>query len=193
MSSHAPASPVDRVAAAAAIDAFLRAIGRTESELNGTGARVTEMFVDELCAGYSVDTRRLVEGSAMSASAPSIVVVRDVPVVTMCPHHLLPSRGTATIAFKARSRIVGLGTVAALVEAHARRLALQETIGEDVVSDLDAVLAPEWVACRLVLAHGCMTARGERALGSSVETLAWRGAPERASDVFTAVGFGGTS
>src|SRR5262249_4227510 len=145
---------VDRNAAAAAIDAFLRAIGRSEPDLTGTGARVADMFVDDLCAGYAVDTRKLVEGSTIATTSPTLVTVRDIPVVTTCPHHLLPSLGTATVAFKATMHLIGVGTVVALVDAHARRLALQETIGESVVDDLEAVLAPEWVGCRLVLAHG---------------------------------------
>jgi GTP cyclohydrolase I len=182
-------TPPDRRAAAAAIDAFLRAIGRdvsTERELTGTGARVADMFVDELCAGYAVDTRALVAANVLDATGgpkPALVVVRDVPVVTMCPHHLLPSFGTATVAFAAKDRLVGFGTVAALVDAHARRLALQEQLGEGVVADLDAVMAPSWVGCRLVLRHGCMLARGEHAHGSSVETLALRCPPERVDEV----------
>src|SRR6187549_571450 len=119
----------DRRAAAAAIDAFLRAIGRDEPDVQGTGARVADMFVDELCAGYEVDARALVEEAAMDASAPVLVAVRDVALVTMCPHHLLPALGSATVAFKATRRIVGVGTVAAVVQAFARRLTLQEQIG----------------------------------------------------------------
>jgi GTP cyclohydrolase I len=189
-SAPSPAAPVDRAAAASAIEAFLRALGRSEAELTGTGARVADMFADDLCAGYAVDTRRLVEHSTMTASSPTLVVVRDIPVVTTCPHHLLPSLGTATVAFKATMRIVGVGAVASLVDAHARRLALQETIGESVVADLDAVLAPEWVGCRIVLAHGCMIARGERAIGTKVETLALRGPPDRVVEAHTALGLG---
>jgi GTP cyclohydrolase I len=181
---------VDRRAAQAAIEAFLRAIGRDEPDLVGTGARVTDMFVDELCAGYAVDTKKLVADSAIAASSPVLVAVRDVPVVTTCPHHLLPSLGTATVAFKATTRILGLGTIAALVDAHARRLALQERIGEAVVADLDAVLAPEWVGCRLVLSHGCMIARGERAVGTRVETVALRGPPDRVVEAHAALGVG---
>ena len=108
----------------------------------------------------------------------------------MCPHHLLLSTGTATVAFKATLRLVGLGTVAGLVLAHARRLTLQERIGEGVVDDLDAVLAPEWVGCRLVLAHGCMIARGERATGTRVETVALRGPPDRTAEAHLALGVG---
>jgi GTP cyclohydrolase I len=181
---------VDRQAAADAIEAFLRAIGRSEPELAGTGARVAEMFVDDLCAGYAIDTRQLVTDSAMMASSPALIVVRDIPVVTTCPHHLIPSIGSATVAFKASARIIGLGTVAALVTAHARRLALQEHIGEGVVDDLAAVLAPDWVGCRLVLVHGCMVARGERAIGTSVETVALRGLPDRVAEAHAALGVG---
>jgi GTP cyclohydrolase I len=171
---------IDRTAAANAIDAFLRAIGRDpsrEPDLVGTGARVADAFLDELCAGYQVDTRALLEASAIDASGSSggLVVVRDVPITTMCPHHLLPATGTATIAMHARARLVGLGTLASLVEAYARRLTLQERIGDALVADVEAVLAPAWVGCRLVLVHGCMVARGERAVGSRVETVALRG------------------
>ena len=171
--------PIDRKAAANAIDAFLRAIGRdpsNEPDLVGTGTRVADAFADELCAGYSVDTRALLAQSAIAGATDGIVIVRDIPVTTMCPHHLLPASGTATIAMQTRERLVGLGTLVSLVEAHARRLTLQERIGEGVVSDIALVLEPAWVGCRLVLAHGCMVARGERAIGTRVETVALRGA-----------------
>lgn len=176
---------MDRAAAANAIDAFLRAIGRDatkEPDLAGTGARVADAFVDELCAGYSIDGRALVAQHAIDASgeAPSLVLVRDIPVVTTCPHHLLPAVGTADVAYSPSSglspkkRIVGIGAIGELVDAHARRLTLQEHIGERVVDDLDAVLAPEWVACRILLSHGCMIARGSRPIGTKVETMALR-------------------
>jgi GTP cyclohydrolase I len=171
--------PIDRTAAANAIDAFLRALGRDptrEPDLLGTGARVADAYADELCAGYAVDTRALLAGSAIAGASDGLVVVRDIPVTTMCPHHLLPATGTATVAMQTRERLVGLGTLASLVDAHARRLTLQERIGEGVVSDIEAVLAPAWVGCRLLLPHGCMVSRGERAIGSRAETIALRGA-----------------
>lgn len=170
---------IDRTAAANAIDAFLRAIGRDptrDPDLIGTGMRVTSAFLDELCVGYTVDTRAILAASAIDAEVSSaLVVVRDIPITTMCPHHLMPASGRATVAMQPRKRLIGVGTVASLVDAHARRLALQERIGEGVVDDMQAVLDPEWVACRIVLVHGCMVARGERAIGSNVETLAFRG------------------
>jgi NADPH-dependent 7-cyano-7-deazaguanine reductase QueF len=132
------------------------------------GVRVLE----ESGRGSAVGELGLLTGEPRAAT---IVAVRDIAVTTTCPHHLLPAIGRATVAFKATNKVIGIGTVAALVDAHARRLALQENIGEAIVDDLVAVLAPEWVGCRLVLTHGCMIARGERAHGTSVETLASRG------------------
>ena len=182
---------IDRAAAATAIEAFLRALGRSEPELADTGARVAQMFADDLCAGYAVDTRELVAKSTLAAEASTLVVVRDLHIVTTCPHHLLPSIGTATVAFQASGRLLGLGSVAALVDAHARRLALQEQLGEAIVGDLDAGLAPTWVGCRIVLTHGCMVARGERAVGTTVETVALRSADAWRSEAYRALRVGG--
>jgi GTP cyclohydrolase I len=185
---------IDRTAAANAIDAFLRALGRdaaVETELAGTGARVADAY-GELISGYAVDTKNLLASSVLSTKTGGLVVVRDVPIVTTCPHHLLPATGTATIALQARERIVGLGTLAALVDAHARRLTLQERICEGVVADLEKILEPEWCGCRVLLSHGCMVARGERAVGSRVETVALRGAssPKAVAIVHGALGVG---
>jgi len=183
---------MDRVAAAAAIEAFLRALGRNEPELEGTGARVAQMFADDLCAGYDVDPRELIAKSTLHAEASTLVVVRDLHIVTTCPHHLLPSIGTATVAFQANGRLLGLGTVAAVVDAHARRLALQEQLGEAIVADLDHGLAPAWVGCRIVLTHGCMVARGERAVGTTVETVALRAVDDRRLEAYQALRVGGS-
>jgi len=160
----------------------------------GTGERVASMFLDELCAGYDVDTRKLVASAAIDIEAQphtsTIVIVRDIHVVTMCPHHLLPSMGVATVAFKPTSRLVGLGTIAALVDAHARRLALQEHIGQAIADDLHAVLSPAWTGARLVLSHGCMIARGERAVGTKVETIALIAPAAHTEEAHRALGVG---
>lgn len=169
---------MDRAAAAAAIEAFLRALGRdpaTEPDLVGTGARVTAAFADELCSGYDVDVAALLASNTLPVSegnAGDVVVLRDVAVATTCPHHLMTALGTATVAFSPATKIVGLGALAAVVDAFARRLTLQEAIGVGVVDALDAHLSPRWAACRLVLRHGCLEARGERQHGARVETVA---------------------
>ncbi len=174
---------MDLEKAARAVEEFLKALDRDPSRdpaLAGTGTRVAAAFADDLLAGYRVDVDALVAQNVLDG-ASELVVVRDLPVTTTCPHHLLPSVGTATVAFAPSSRLVGVGAVAHVVDALARRLALQEEIGEGVVAALEKHLAPRWVGCRLVLAHACMTARGGRSHGSRVETVALRGAIDPAA------------
>src|ERR1700761_7962169 len=133
---------MDREAAARAIDAFLVALGRdprSEPELVGTGARVAAAYADELFAGDAVDVDALLAQNVFPGDADT-VVVRDIPVATMCPHHLMPATGVATVAFAPGGRLVGVGTVARLLDAYARRLALQEQLGERTVALLDAHL-----------------------------------------------------
>src|SRR5439155_15941774 len=133
-----PAQLMDKAAAARAIDEFLIAIGRdpkTEPELRGTGARVADAFIDELCSGYAVDVDALLRGNiiAQSGGAATIVELRDVAMTTTCPHHLMTGIGKATIGFAPKDAIVGVGALARVLDAFARRLTLQETIGEGVV------------------------------------------------------------
>ena len=179
-------------AAARAIDAFLRALGHDpdhEPALVGTGARVATAFADELLAGYAVDVDALLAHSVF-AGRSELVVVRDVPVVTTCPHHLMPAVGEATVAFAPDEHLVGIGTVSRVVDAFARRLSLQEQIGQRTVAALQKHLAPRWVACRITLSHGCMIARRECAKGARVETLAVAGGDVDETVVHSAVGVG---
>jgi GTP cyclohydrolase IA len=183
---------MDREAAARAIDAFLRALGRDpdrEPELVGTGARVAEAYAEELLAGYGVDVDGLLSKNVF-AGRSELVVVRDIPLATTCPHHLMPAIGVATVAFAPDEHLVGVGTITRVMDAFARRLALQEQIGERAVAALQKHLAPRWSACRIALNHACMTARGERSHGARVETLALAGGEVDEAVVYSALGVG---
>lgn len=183
---------IDREGAARAVESFLRALGHDparDPELVGTGARVAEAFANDLLDGYRVDVDALLAGSVI-AGRTELVVVHDLPVTTVCPHHLMPATGTATVAFAPREHVVGVGTVGAVVDAFARRLTLQEHAGERVAAALVKHLAPAWAGCRLVLSHTCMTARGERAHGARVETVALAGSNVDAASARAALGVG---
>ena len=183
---------MDREAAARAIDAFLRALGRdpeNEAELHGTGARVTAAYADDLIVGYAVDVDALLAHNVFPGRT-ELVVVRDIPLTTTCPHHLMPATGVATVAFAPEEHLVGVGTVARLVDAFARRFALQEQIGERVVAALQKHLAPRWTGCRITLSHACMTTRGVRPHGARVETLAVAGGQVDDASLYAALGVG---
>jgi GTP cyclohydrolase I len=167
----------DRPAAARAIEDFLRAIGRdpkSDPNLAGTGARVADAYIDELCDGYGIDVPSLLSENAI-AGGTDVISVRDIAVATMCPHHLLPGEGRATVAFSPGGLLVGIGAIGKVVDAFAHRLTLQETIGEEVASALVTHLRAKWAGCRLTMSHACLCARGERRHGAVVESVALRG------------------
>jgi len=172
---------VDRHAAERAVAAFLRALGHdpeASSELCDTPARVVEAFERDLLSGYSVDIRALLqtESAALSEDGPrGPVIVRDATVSALCPHHLLPAMGVATVAYLPGDRIVGIGTLTRLVDAFARRLTLQEAIGENVVRALVEHAGARGAYCRLELKHACLSIRGTKQPNAVVVTVARRG------------------
>lgn len=178
---------IDREEAARAIAAFLRALGHEPAgDLEGTPERVADAWADDLLEGESIDVGAVLrEGSITNPrGAPQLVTLRDLTVSTTCPHHLLPAHGHADVIVLAGDQLVGLGTVARALDALARRLTLQETIGNTLASLLVSELGARGALCRLRLVHTCLVVRGERKAGSTVETVAMAGAfaeagPER--------------
>jgi GTP cyclohydrolase IA len=187
---------VDRAAAAGAIAAFLRALGHDpmrDPELEQTPERVTEAFADDLLSGYDVDVEALISaGMSDGAGAKDgIVVVRDIAVATVCPHHLLPALGHATVAYLPGARLLGIGTIARLVDAYARRLTVQEAIGENVVNALGNLAGARGAYCDLDLVHSCLSARGARQTGARVRSVATLGrlaGPAAAAELTLALG-----
>lgn len=176
---------VDRARAERAVRELLLAFGRdpdTEPDLVGTPARVVEAYEADLLSGYRVDVAALLsDGQSVAEHATSgFVALSGIAVSTVCPHHLLLSNGAATVAYRPGARLFGLGTLAALVNAYARRLSLQESIGESVVQALCEHGGARAAYCELRLVHGCLVARGSRQAGAELVTTAHRGSIEAA-------------
>lgn len=183
----------DRARAERAVHEFLLALGRdpeSEPELQGTPARVVEAYGNELLSGYEVDVAALLsDGAAVSEQQPSgLVALTGIAVSTICPHHLLLSNGSASVVYRPGSRLFGLGTLSALVNAYARRLSLQESIGEQVVQALVEHGGARAAYCELRLVHGCLVARGSRQAGSELLTSARRGELDSAELALALVG-----
>jgi GTP cyclohydrolase IA len=177
--------PVDRARAERAVREFLLALGQDpdrDAELQGTPARVVEAYSSDLLSGYDVDVPALLsDGQAISEGTLSgLVALSGIAVSTICPHHLLLSNGTASVVYRPGSRLFGLGTLAALVNAYARRLSLQESIGESVAQALVQYGGARAAYCEVRLVHGCLVARGSRQTGAELVTTARRGDVEAA-------------
>lgn len=179
---------MDRVAAAAAIEAFLRALDLPidrDPELAGTGARVASLYADELLDGYRVDVPALFHDAIPAREGAPLVAIERLATHVVCPHHLTIGAGRAAVAYLPRDRVVGLGVVAQLVDAFAHRLVLQEDAGEQIAKALVAHLGARGAGCVLEIRHGCLEHHGEKKRGSVVRTLSLAGSfaddgPDRA-------------
>jgi GTP cyclohydrolase I len=161
----------------AGIRLFLEGLGErlTGDDLEKTPARVAKAWADDLVSGYGIDPdRELTTTAAPRPCGP--VLVRDIRFASVCVHHLLPFAGTAHIAYQPNDRLAGLSKLGRVVDAHARRLQIQEHLTAAIAATIDRVLLP--VGCLVVLEaeHTCMTLRGVRKEGSRLVTYAATGA-----------------
>ena len=143
--------------------------------LRETPARVARAQA-EWFAGYQVDPKVLLERMFSEAEGyDETVLLRDIPLVSTCEHHLAPITGVAHVAYRPGARVVGISKLSRLVDAYARRLQLQERLTNQIASALDNALQPKGVAVIIEASHGCMTTRGVNQHGVSMVTKCWLG------------------
>jgi GTP cyclohydrolase I len=104
-----------------------------------------------------------------------LVIARDIPLRSVCEHHLLPFVGVAHVGYLPGDRILGLSKLARVVTYFSSRPQVQERLTKQVASWLDAQLAPKGVGVVIEAEHTCMTLRGVRATNSSTVTSALLG------------------
>ena len=104
-----------------------------------------------------------------------LVVVRDITFHSLCEHHLLPFFGSAAIAYLPGGQLAGLSKLARVVDAHARRLQVQERLTDEITTTLERGLRPRGLAVALTAEHLCMSMRGAARPGHSTVTVATRG------------------
>ena len=169
-------SPVDLQAVAAAVRSILQAIGEDPDRpgLRETPQRVARMLA-ELCEGLWSDPALQLEVT-QEPTADGLVVVRDIPLFSLCEHHLLPFTGRAHVAYLPDGgRIAGFSRVARVVDGYARRPQVQERLTQQVADALWWRLHPRGVAVVTQAEHLCMVMRGARACGSTAVATAFRG------------------
>lgn len=161
----------------AAVRELLAAMGEDPDRegLRETPRRVAAMY-EEICGGLTEDPRTHLK-LFQEAHSEDMVTVRDIPLYSLCEHHLLPFVGTAHIAYIPRDgRVLGLSKLARIVNCYARRPQLQERLTAQIADFLERELNPYGVAVMISAEHLCMTMRGVRAAGSQTCTSALRGA-----------------
>jgi len=160
-------SPIDVDAAEVAAAQFLTALGMPlDSEhLRATPGRMARAWAEMLTPRpFDLTTFPNDEGY------DELVVARDIPVRSLCEHHLLPFTGRAWVAYLPGDRILGLSKLARVVELFACRPQTQERLTKQVADWLQARLQPQAVGVVIAAEHSCMTLRGVNAVGSSTVT-----------------------
>ncbi|HYW28231.1 MAG TPA: GTP cyclohydrolase I FolE [Gaiellales bacterium] len=168
-----PARLVDVGRAERAVQELLAALGAdTASEsLRDTPARVARMYA-ELLAPAPVSMTTFPNDEHYD----ELVIARDIPVYSLCEHHLLPFHGVAHVAYIPAGRIVGLSKLARVVDRFAGRLQVQERLTRQVAEWLWEQLDPLGVGVVIEAEHMCMSMRGVRKPGATTATSALLGA-----------------
>ncbi|MBI4261386.1 MAG: GTP cyclohydrolase I FolE [Actinobacteria bacterium] len=140
-----------------------------------TPRRVAEMYA-EVFAGIGHDPAEVVT-VIRGADHDEMIMVRDIPLTSLCEHHLVPFSGRAHVAYipNRDGRITGLSKVARLVDLLSKRPQVQERLTTEIAETLDRVLEPRGVFVVIEAEHLCMTMRGVKKPGSTTVTSAVRG------------------
>jgi GTP cyclohydrolase I len=142
--------------------------------LKATPRRVARMF-SEILAGIGEDPARHLR-AIHQEKHDEMVIIKNIPLYSMCEHHLLPFAGVAHVAYIPKAgRIVGLSKIARVVDVFARRLQIQERLTKQVADILDQKLKPLGVMVIIEAEHMCMSMRGAKKPKSWTVTSAVRG------------------
>ena len=141
--------------------------------LQETPARVVKSY-KELFRGYSENPKEIVK-TFESDGYDQIVLLRDIELYSMCEHHMLPFVGRAHVAYIPGGRVIGISKLARLVDCFARRLQIQERIGEQVTEILMTELKAQGAACIIEADHFCIRMRGVGKQHSTMVTSSMKG------------------
>jgi GTP cyclohydrolase I len=163
---------IDLPAAERAVADLLTALGRDPDSVHlaDTPRRVAKAYEEMLTPReFELTTFPNDEGY------DELVLAKDIPVQSLCEHHLLPFQGVAHVGYLPGDRILGLSKLARVVELFARDFQVQERLTKQVADWLQDHLAPKGVGVVIEAEHQCMSLRGVRAVGSRTVTSSLHG------------------
>ncbi|MBO0757614.1 MAG: GTP cyclohydrolase I FolE [Bradyrhizobiaceae bacterium] len=127
--------------------------------------------LEELFAGYGVDPALILQKTFEETEGyDEMIVLRGIPFISHCEHHMAPIVGRAWVAYLPRGRVVGISKLARVVEAYAKRLQIQERLTAQIANVIDDVLKPQGVGVIVKASHHCMTTRGVHKPGTDLVT-----------------------
>jgi GTP cyclohydrolase I len=160
----------------AAVRELLEASGENPDrpELASTPDKVAEAYAS-FFKGIGIDPISVL-GDTFPAEHNEAVILKDIELVSICEHHLLPFTGNAHIAYLPSNRVAGLGRLAAVVEILAARPQLQENLTAQIADAIETGLDAKGVIVVVEAKHQCVASRGARQPEVNTITMASRGA-----------------
>ena len=154
-----------------AVTELLTAIGEDpkRSELLATPDKFAEAY-QEFFKGVGVDPMSIL-ADAFPAEQNDVVILKDIELVSICEHHLLPFSGVAHIAYLPKDKVVGLGRLPKLVEILAGRPQLQENLTSQIAEAIQTGLGAAGVIVVIEARHHCVASRGARQPEANTVTL----------------------
>jgi GTP cyclohydrolase I len=170
-------TPMDLDRIAKAVREILEAIGEDPDRdgLQHTPDRVARLYA-EIASGLHDDPASHLTVT-FESSHDEMVMVRDIPLYSICEHHLVPFIGKAHVAYipDKDGRITGLSKIARLVDGFSRRPQVQETLTVQIADAMETTLGPRGVMVVIEAEHLCMSMRGIQKSGTTTVTSAVRG------------------
>ena len=141
-----------------------------------TPQRVVDAY-REYFSGYGQDALALLDDPVVDdvSGYDDMVLLKDVPLISHCEHHIAPFMGKAFIAYMPGRRVTGLSRLARVVDIYARRLQTQEALTAEIAAALEMGLQPRGVAILMEAEHQCVAARGIRQHGLTAVTMRFTG------------------
>lgn len=158
-----------------AVRMILEAVGAdlSKRDISSTPVRVAKMY-EEILSGQFKDASKELE-VVLEQTHDEIILLKDIPLQSLCEHHLLPFTGKAHIAYIPDKRITGLSKIARVVEVLAKRLQVQERLATEIADVIMNKLKPKGVMVVLEAEHLCMALRGVKKPGTVTITSVVRG------------------
>lgn len=141
--------------------------------LRETPVRVIDSYA-KLFGGYSMKPEDVIK-TFDSPKYDQIVLLKDIEIFSVCEHHMLPFIGKAHVAYIPKGKVIGISKLARIVEIYARRLQIQERLGEEVTACIMEHLKPIGAACIIEAQHLCMQMRGVEKQHSTMITSSLKG------------------
>jgi len=160
-----------------AVRTILEAIGEDPDRegLLLTPTRVAKMY-EEIFAGMGCDPTEVLQAQ-FSEEHEEMILVKDIPLYSVCEHHLMPFIGRAHVAYVpgASGQITGISKLARVVDILSKRLQVQERLTTQVADTIMEGLDPQGVLVVIEAEHLCMSMRGVKKPGTVTVTSAVRG------------------